>query len=175
LGETVEGRNQGGAVVRPDRDKNKEPLMSDKSTEPNAEDSNSFFEASSDQKRCLKLQFVDRIHMEPKAKAMASAGLNMTQLNRFFRHCRRIELRLRRKEIEWDQDGKTEVALLCAHAADAYTKKPPKIPTEFKDFIDENVGRIHNEEDFLRGFMKHFEALMGFASVYARPGGDEEA
>jgi len=128
-------------------------------------DDNSFFEASGG----LKLQFVDRVHMEPKAKAMADAGLNMNQLNRFFRHCRRIEFRLRRKETTWTEE-KSEVAALSANAADAFGKSPPKIPAGFRDFIYDNVARIRTEDDFLKGFMKHFEALMGFASIYAKKG-----
>jgi CRISPR type III-A-associated protein Csm2 len=119
----------------------------------------------------LKPEFVDRAHMEPMAKGMAKADppLNMHQLNRFFRHCRRIEFRLRRGETTWEQE-KSEVALLSAHAADAFGKSPPKIPASFKEFIDGNVARIGSREDFVNGFMKHFEALMGFAGIYAKKG-----
>jgi CRISPR type III-A-associated protein Csm2 len=128
-------------------------------------DDDSFLDASGN----LKLSFVDRAHMEPKAKAMTQAGLNMNQLNRFFRHCRRIEFRLRRKETTWAEE-KPEVAALSASAADAFGKSPPKIPAEFRDFIYDNVARTRTEDDFLKGFMKHFEALMGFASIYVKKG-----
>ena len=129
-----------------------------------ADDDGSFFEQSGG----LKVRFVDREHMEPQAEAMARDGLNMNQLNRFFRHCRRIEFRLRRKETGWDQE-KSEVDLLSAHAADAYGKGE-KIPASFKRFIDDNVKRTRTEGDFAKGFMKHFEALMGFASLDAKKG-----
>jgi CRISPR type III-A-associated protein Csm2 len=142
--------------------------MSDGTNQPGttggiSADDDSFFENGA-----LKSKFVDRQHMEPMAEGMAKDGLNMSQLNRFFRHCRRIQFRLKRKEIGWDK-VRSEVELLCAHAADAYGKGQ-KIPESFKRFIDSNVKRIHTEKDFIGGFMKHFEALMGFASLYAKKG-----
>jgi CRISPR type III-A-associated protein Csm2 len=127
-----------------------------------ADDDDGFFEEGGG----LKVRFVDREHMEPMARDMANDDLNMSQLNRFFRHCRRIEFRLKREETAWGQE-KSEVELLCAHAADA-RGKGQKIPESFKRFIDDNVKRIYTERDFVGGFMKHFEALMGFASLYAR-------
>jgi hypothetical protein len=61
------------------------------------------------------------------------------------------------------------VKLLSAHAADAVGKER-KIPERFRQFIDSNVSMVRTEEDFVKGFMKHFEALMGFASLYAKKG-----
>jgi CRISPR type III-A-associated protein Csm2 len=106
--------------------------------------------------------------MDKMARDMANEDLNMSQLNRFFRHCRRIEFRLKRGEWNWDK-ARAEVEMLCAHAADA-RGKGQKIPASFEQFIYRNVKRIHNQDDFVKGFMKHFEALMGFASLYAKPG-----
>jgi len=114
----------------------------------------------------LKSKFVARETMEPMAQGMANDNLNMTQLNRFFRHCRRIQFRLKRGETTWEQES-PEVKLLSAHAADAVGKER-KIPERFRQFIDSNVSRVRTEEDFVKGFMKHFEALMGFASLYAK-------
>jgi CRISPR type III-A-associated protein Csm2 len=124
---------------------------------------NSYFENG-----VLKPEFVRREDMEPMAVQMADDGLNMTQLNRFFRHCRRIEFRLKRKEITWDE-ARPEVQKLSAHAADAFGKGQ-KVPLSFKKFIDDNVCRTRTEKDFIGGFMEHFEALMGFASLYAKKG-----
>jgi CRISPR type III-A-associated protein Csm2 len=128
-----------------------------------AEDGSGFFDA----KGGLRVELVDREHMDKMASGMAEDGLLMNQLNRFFRHCRRIQSRLSRNETSWEKE-KSAVALLSAHAADAYGKSPRKIPQSFKEFIDRNVARIHTEDDFVKGFMKHFEALMGFASLYAK-------
>jgi CRISPR type III-A-associated protein Csm2 len=145
--------------------------MSEGNNKPNAatdagQGDDSFFEKG--EKRALKSTFVARSTMEPMARNMANDGLNMTQLNRFFRHCRQIEFRLKRGETAWEQE-KSEVELLSAHAADA-SAKAEKIPDSFRQFIDSNVNRIRTEEDFVKGFMKHFEALMGFASLYAKKG-----
>ena len=51
-------------------------------------------------------------------------------------------------------------------AADAFGKMPPKIPEIFHDFIKSNVAAVKNEKDFLKGFLPHFEALVGFGSQY---------
>jgi CRISPR type III-A-associated protein Csm2 len=130
---------------------------------PGQQGEDSYFE-----KGALKSKYVSRGTMEPMAQGMASDGLNMTQLNRFFRHCRQIQFRLKRGESTWDQES-PEVELLSAHAADAAGKEQ-KIPESFRRFIDGNVSRVRTEADFVEGFMKHFEALMGFASLYAKKG-----
>lgn len=134
-----------------------------KSETPDGPGDDSFFENGG-----LRSKFVARETMEPMARVMAGDNLNMTQLNRFFRHCRRIEFRLKRGETNWEQE-RSEVELLSAHAADA-VGKGEKIPASFRQFIDSNVGRVRTKDDFVKGFMKHFEALMGFASLYAKRG-----
>jgi len=39
--------------------------------------------------------------------------------------------------------------------------KKEKIPGSFKNFIIENVRNINDTQDF-KGFLKHFEAILGF-------------
>ena len=113
----------------------------------------------------LKLEFVSKAGVEPLARKFGEEKLNMAQLRRFFNHCREIERRLRSKRSAWEVE-RTNVAKLSAFAADAAGKRPPKIPRSFRDFIDRNVEASRTERDFLEGFMKYFEALVGFSALY---------
>ena len=56
--------------------------------------------------------------------------------------------------------------ILDATAADAFGKSPRKIPESFHEFIRCNVDAVHDEKDFLEGFLPHFEALVGFGARF---------
>ena len=60
--------------------------------------------------------------------------------------------------------------MLCSHAQ--YALSAHKIPAEFRGFIDDNVQRVVTDsnprEAFLRGFLPHFEALVGFGAAHMR-------
>lgn len=115
----------------------------------------------------LRIDFVLRDRLVPIAKDLANAQppLTVHQIRRFFQHCRAIEAKLRAKTSTWAAEeaafGQLDVA-----AADAFGKKPPKIPELFHDFIKLNIAAVKNEKDFLKGFLPHFEALVGFGSQY---------
>ena len=118
-----------------------------------------------DERGSLKLEFVAKSNVETLARDLARDRLNMHQLRRFFNYCREIERRLRSTQSVWEAE-KSNVARLSAFAADAGGKG--KIPKSFRDFIDKNVERCKTRSDFLEGFMKHFEALVGFAALYLK-------
>ncbi|MCK6500629.1 MAG: hypothetical protein L6Q38_14230, partial [Nitrospira sp.] len=59
-----------------------------------------------------------------------------------------------------------EVKKLDIAAADGAAKHPPKIPALFHDFIKRNVDKIKTNDDFLKGFLPHFEALIGFGQAH---------
>lgn len=115
--------------------------------------------------RCLKVEYVSREKVEPLAKRMAS--LTIHQVRRYFGHCRAIETRLKSGGASWSC-ACLEVKRLDVAAADGAAKQPPKIPILFHDFIRRNVDVIKTEKDFLRGFLPHFEALIGFGQAYFR-------
>lgn len=117
----------------------------------------------------LKPEYVSRAQVEPLVKAMSQAKppLTMHQMRRFFQHCRAIEARLKAKTTTWG----TEKAIfykLDSAAADAFGKSSRKIPKLFHDFIQKNVAVVNTEEHFLKGFMLHFEALVGFGSQHLK-------
>ena len=119
----------------------------------------------------LRPQFVMREWIEPIAQAMAKPvnredpPLTMHQIRRFFQHCRAIEAKLRARTSTWKAEEAAFLKLNGA-AADALYKKPPKIPELFHAFIKSNVAAVKNEQDFLKGFLPHFEALVGFGSKF---------
>jgi len=91
--------------------------------------------------------------------------LSAHQIRRYFGHCRAIETRLKATGAEWESVW-PEVKKLDVAAADAAAKQPPKIPALFHDFIRRNVDKIKSRNDFLRGFLPHFEALVGFGQAH---------
>ena len=117
----------------------------------------------------LKHEYVSRAKVEPLVKAMSRAEpkLTMHQVRRFFQHCRAIEARLKAKTTTWGAE-KAIFYKLDSAAADAFGKSSRKIPKLFHDFIQKNVAIVDTEEHFLKGFMLHFEALVGFGSQHLK-------
>ncbi|MBI2190699.1 MAG: type III-A CRISPR-associated protein Csm2 [Planctomycetes bacterium] len=114
-----------------------------------------------------RLEYVARATVEPLVRAMSRAHpeLKPHQLRRFFQHCRAIEARLKARTSSWGAEL-TQVMKLDSAAADAFGKSQPKIPALFHEFIRENVAAVKTETDFLDGFLRHFEALVGFGSQH---------
>jgi CRISPR type III-A-associated protein Csm2 len=112
----------------------------------------------------LRPEFVSRNSVEPKVKSFAQDHLKISQLRKFFGHCREIERRLRTGST-WEAE-RPQVQKLSAFAADALGKG--NIPQSFSRFINENVARVHSRTDFVDGFMQYFEAVVGFAALHMR-------
>lgn len=117
----------------------------------------------------LRREYVERKHVEPLIKAMSQArpALTMHQARRFFQHCRVIEARLRARTSTW-QTEEANFRKLDVAAADAFGKSQKKIPHLFHDVIKASVAAVKDEADFLKGFLPHFEALIGFGSQHLR-------
>lgn len=116
-----------------------------------------------DSNGCLKVEYVSREKVEPLAQKMAS--LTIHQVRRYFGHCRAVETRLKSGGISWER-VLPEVKRLDVAAADGAAKQPAKIPALFHDFIRRNVDKVKTKEDFLKGFLPHFEALVGFGQAH---------
>lgn len=104
--------------------------------------------------------------LEALVRAMANArpALTTGQLRRFFMHCRGLETKLR-SGATWGV-VRPQFQFIDSAAADAHGKQPQKIPGLFYDFIRRNVAAVKSQDDFLRGFIPHFEALVGFGSLH---------
>lgn len=125
-----------------------------------------------DEQGNLRIEYVCRDKVEPLVRTMCEdrVGLTTHQVRRYFGHCRALETRLKglseeQMETRWKQVH-PEVKKLDIAAADGAAKQPPKIPPLFHDFIQRNVAAVRNHRDFLRGFLPHFEALVGFGQAY---------
>lgn len=115
----------------------------------------------------LNSELVSAEKVEPLIQNMADEGLTTGQLRRFFQHCRGVETHLKSGAASWSQ-LRPKFEFLAAAAADAYGKVPPKVPSLFYSFIRRNVDSVKTENDFLKGFLPHFEALVGFGSLYIK-------
>ncbi len=111
----------------------------------------------------LKVEYVSRERVEPLAQKMS--GLTIHQLRRYFGHCRVVETRLKAGGASWESI-RPEIKKLAIAAADGAAKDRPKIPALFHDFIQRNTDAIKSRDDFLRGFLPHFEAVVGFGQGY---------
>lgn len=120
-----------------------------------------------DTKGNLREVYLKKGKVEALVKAMAfteKAALTTHQVRRFFQHCRAIEAKIK-AGASWEAQ-RAEFLKLAVAAADAYGKKDKKIPLPFLDFINLNTNKVKNKTDFLKGFMPHFEALVGFGSMH---------
>lgn len=128
----------------------------------------SYFSADTAGHECLLTDFVSRDHLVPYVESFGNGKPSLTtgQLRRFFHHCREIERQLTVEGKSWERVS-AKFASLSAHAHNAFKTK---IPAEFRNFIDENVDRVLKSEDpkraFLRGFLRHFEAIVGFSATH---------
>ena len=120
---------------------------------------------------CLLVQFVAKKDMNELAEQLHRGRLTTGQVRRFFNHCREIERRLKTDGESWDQ-VRASFEMLSSHAQ--YAKATDKIPPLFQEFIDVNVDRVTSSQDqskaFLDGFLKHFEALVGYGAQHFREG-----
>ena len=128
-----------------------------------------YFSTDSENRDYLEPAFVSRSSVNALARSLGEARPNLTtgQTRRFFNHCRAIERSLTIDGESWDRVA-ARFESLCYHAQNAQAAR--KIPVEFREFIDDNVRRVTSHpnarEAFLRGFLPHFEALIGFGTAY---------
>lgn len=150
------GGRHGGGGDRPGINPRRPPELPD-----------SYFRTDADGHSCLRPEFVSRRTLNPRVSAFTASkpGLTTGQMRRFFNHCREIERLLTVEGYSWER-VLAQFASLSAHAHNAAATN--KIPAPFRAFIDENVERVlasDNPRDaFLIGFLRHFEALVGFSA-----------
>lgn len=83
------------------------------------------------------------------------------QIRKYFDFCRRIEgIYKVKKDFNY---VKSELPKLIYHINSAFNKK--LVTREFCDFIEKNVElAIVSESNFMKGFICHFEAVIGFSN-----------
>lgn len=110
--------------------------------------------------------YVSYEKMDDFARRLGEARLSKSQLRRFFSHCRFIEYRLK-GGTDWDS-VRADFVKMRYVATHAKNRASSEFPDIFYQFINYNVDTVKGKEDFLFGFMPHFEALVGYASTYLR-------
>lgn len=114
----------------------------------------------------LQTDFVSK-KVDELARGLADDKLSARQARRFFNHCREIERRLNMQNESWELVSADFVKILT-HAQ--YARSRRAIPPSFERFLDENVRRVNASENprkaFLKGFIPHFEAVIGFGAAY---------
>ena len=127
----------------------------------------SYFRTDSHGHSCLRHEFVSRRTLDPYVRAFATSKPRLTtaQMRRFFNHCREMERLLTVEGYSWERVA-ARFASISAHAHNAAAAN--KIPAKFRGFVDEHVDRVlasdNPREAFLTGFLRHFEALVGFSA-----------
>ena len=84
------------------------------------------------------------------------------QLRRFYSHVRAAENKL--KITQNFSSALVDLRKLDAFVAEA--KGKGKIPDIFYGFINKNLENVKTQDDFLNGFMEHFQAVVGFFTYH---------
>lgn len=96
------------------------------------------------------------------ADAFANDKLRRSQLRAFYGHAKSQLQRLQHgadfREVHF------EVARLKVFASDRAARSENQLPKSFKDFIDRNVDAVRDQKSFEKGFMPHFEAVVGYCA-----------
>jgi len=99
---------------------------------------------------------------QERAACFQRDDLKRHQLRAFYDHAKRQLQRLNYgvafAEIH------PEIARLKVFAADRAGRSASRLPRSFKDFIDRNVDAVSDEKSFSKGFMPHFEAVVGYCA-----------
>ena len=93
------------------------------------------------------------------AIANAKPELATSQMRKYFDYARNIGEKLRQSGGDYRQ-VEADVAKLVPFATDAKNKR--KIPDVFYDFIIANVSAVHGADDFTKGFLEHFQAVIAY-------------
>jgi hypothetical protein len=108
---------------------------------------------------CVKSEYLDTLPLAIakrfEAESKDRKPLTMHQLRAFFQHAKKAQA------IGEICRARNEIKKLAFHAQDREAKR--KVSPFFREFIERNVGRV-NDEDSLRAFLEHFEAVVGFSA-----------
>ncbi|HOF86522.1 MAG TPA: type III-A CRISPR-associated protein Csm2 [Armatimonadota bacterium] len=107
------------------------------------------------------------------AKSFEQDRLTTGQIRRFFTATRRIEQRLllaRKMGLPTDAIlcDVMRLAPIAVYAGNRNAGNRNVVPEIFVEFIQKNVALVHSTEDFLGGFLPHFECVLGFANLRDR-------
>lgn len=101
----------------------------------------------------------------------AKPALTQHQIRGFFGHARDAESQLRL--LKDFRAIVPNIRRMKSLADDRASRTTNRIPDVFRDFIFRNVDAVKTEKDFTKGFMPHFEAVVGFCAPFLKRGRKE--
>lgn len=118
-------------------------------------------------KREYILDFAEEVTEAIKQGYSQEKGMEFSigQIRKCFDTCRRIEMKL----INNNYDFKTvegDLARLIPMIRDARARR--NVPHILVEFIQKNVSQVKTHQDFLKGFLLHFEAVMANLKYISR-------
>ncbi len=120
-----------------------------------------FLRKTSDGKWVIKEEMVTNIAEDWANKFVGNNPrkplLKSSQLRKFYNEVRALAERV---ELEGFDKIKPLIKMLKVKVN--YQKGRDLVPKEFVDFITECVDRVNDKEDFIDGFVRHFEAVVGY-------------
>ena len=114
-----------------------------------------------------KLLLVEHASAVAKAIGMRqdrAEGIKNAQLRKFYGHVKTAESRMN-YGVSFEA-VQPKILELSAFVAEAHGKG--KVPLVFKNFMDINLRYVVDGKSFREGFVKHFQAVVGFFSFYYR-------
>ncbi len=97
-----------------------------------------------------------------KRLGLETPAMTNNQLRRFYGHVRAAENRLRMT----NNFSPVYLDLKKLEPLVAEAKGKRKIPDIFYDFMTKNLDSVKTKEDFIEGFMEHFQAIVGFFTFH---------
>lgn len=107
-------------------------------------------------------------HARNIAECFGHWGLKKHQLRRFYHHAKECQNRCIHgtdyKEVYID------LKKMLYFAVQAESRSEAKVPSEFRKFIELNLSQLEPDDPkpFFKGFLPHFEAVVGFSERYLR-------
>lgn len=124
-----------------------------------------FVDAGDDARRVPRKEIFDD---EAQKVAEQLKRLHPSQLRRFYGATMSLK---RQAEVDRELSGeaiRARLALLKAQAAYAYGRDPQSIPNELVLFFTRHAAAVADRDDFLCGFVPHFEAVVAYHKVFAK-------
>lgn len=111
----------------------------------------------------------DIVGNDARQCAESLATLPASQLRRFYGAAIALKQQLNQDKDRSiaDDEIRTRLGLLKAQAAYTY-KRGRNYPTELVSFFTRHADAVRTREDFLRGFCRHFEAVVAYHRVFEK-------
>ena len=123
-----------------------------------------YFDAAGHIHKALLVEHASAVAKAIGLRQERAEGIKNAQLRKFYGHVKTAESRMN-YGVNFEA-VQPKILELAAFVAEAHGKG--KVPLVFKNFIDLNLSYVVDGKSFREGFVKHFQAVVGFFSFYYR-------